>query len=153
MGCTDSQQKGKASTRDSQGQDRNVGRSQTAKSLVDQAVGTQSHSQKREGKCVTFLDCPALRQRHPKSLLRVPFTMSHTGPPLTPPERSRDLWCQRIYHIGTCTPLDFSYLGLEISCSQDPRPTFRACASLISGLSSSTSEAAMAFVHSPGAEH
>lgn len=47
MGCRDSQQKGKASTRDSQGQDRNVGRNQTAKSLVDPAVGTQSHSQKR----------------------------------------------------------------------------------------------------------
>lgn len=52
-----------------------------------------------------------------------------------------------------CAPLDFSYLGLEISCSQDPKPTFRVCASLVSGLSSSSSEAAMAFVHSPAAEH
>lgn len=87
-----------------------------------------------EGKCVTFLDCPALRQRHPKSLLRMPVTMSLAGPLLTPPERSRGLWCQKIYHIGTSTPLDFSCLGLEISCSQDPKPTVRVCESLISGL-------------------
>ena len=47
--------------------------------------------------------------------------------------------------------LDFKYLELGISCSQDPKPTPRSVQASVSGPSSS-SEAAAGFVHSPATE-
>lgn len=102
-------------------------------------MGTQSHSQKRaiagcyalKASVLHFsrLPCP-----QPKALkVLAQLRLRHHVPcwaSLTPLERPKRFVVPKNIPYWHLYP-DFSCLGLEISCSQDPKPTVRVCASLV----------------------